>query len=116
MAWIFQGNPKVFDIDDYLARYPELIYWRVSRYRQEISVGDRAFIWRAGADAGAIASGTIVEPPTVALKVKYPEALGDDLWFAERPYAEEPKVGISLDSIRLSAAEGMLPRATAYFG
>lgn len=39
MAWIFQGNPKIFDIDDYLARYPELVYWRAPRYQREIAVG-----------------------------------------------------------------------------
>jgi hypothetical protein len=110
MAWIFQGNPKVYDIDDYLARYPELIYWRVPRYQSEIAVGDRAFIWRAGSESGVVASGIVVEAPVEASKVAHPEALGDDLWFAEQREDDEPKVGIALDSVRLSAAEGMLPR------
>jgi len=111
MPWIFQGNPKVFDIEDYLARYPELIYWRVPRFQAEIAVGDRAFIWRAGFESGLVASGVVVEAPGPAAKVLHPEALGDDLWFVEKPTNEEPKVGIKLDSVRLSAAEGMLPRA-----
>jgi len=111
MAWIFQGNPKRFDVDDYLARYPQLIYWRVPRYESEVAVGDRAFIWRAGLESGTVASGVVVEAPVVASKVLHPEALGDDLWFAERPDEDEPKVVISLDSIRLSPTEGMLPRA-----
>jgi len=110
MAWIFQGNPKIFDIDDYLARYPELIYWRVPRYQAEISVGDRAFVWRAGSDAGLVASGTIAEVPVGASDVKHPEALGDDLWYADSPDLEEKKVGIKLDSIRLYAEEGMVAR------
>lgn len=111
MAWIFQGNPERFDVDDYLARYPELIYWRVPRYKAEVSVGDRAFIWRAGADSGLVASGRVVEAPVEAAKVAHPEALGDDLWFAEKPSTDEPKVGIALDSVRLSIAEGMVPRS-----
>jgi len=110
MTWIFQGNPNVFDIDDYLARYPELIYWRVPRYQREIAVGDRAFIWRAGSESGLVASGIVVEAPTKASAVKHPEALGDDLWFAEKPDKEEPKAGIALNSVRLSAPEGMLLR------
>ena len=61
MAWIFQGNPQKFDVDDYLARYPELIYWRVPRYQSEIVVGDRVFIWRAGSESGVVASGVVVE-------------------------------------------------------
>lgn len=110
MAWIFQGNPKVFDIDDYLARYPELIYWRTPRYQSDIAAGDRAFIWRAGAESGVVASGVVVEAPVESSKVAHPEALGDDLWFAEKPEKNEPKVGIALDSVRLSATEGMLFR------
>jgi hypothetical protein len=111
MAWIFQGNPQKFDVDDYLARYPELIYWRVPRYQSEIVVGDRVFIWRAGSESGVVASGVVVEAPVGASKVLHPEALGDDLWFAEKPADDEPKVGIALDTVRLSATEGMLPRA-----
>ena len=111
MAWIFQGNPKRFDLDDYLARYPELIYWRVPRYQAEVAIGDRAFIWRAGIESGVVASGTVVEAPVNATEVLHPEALGDDLWFANKPNADEPKVGIALDSIRLSLAEGMLARS-----
>lgn len=111
MAWIFQGNPKKFDVDDYLARYPELIYWRVPRYRAVIAVGDRAFIWRSGAESGVIASGTVVEAPTSIDDVRHPEALGDDLWVAEAPERRESKVGIALDSVRLSPAEGMLSRS-----
>ena len=111
MAWIFQGNPQKFDIDDYLARYPQLIYWRVPRYQSEVAVGDRAFIWRAGSESGVVASGVIVEAPVGASRVLHPEALGDDLWFAEKPEDDAPKVGIVLDTVRLSAAEGMLSRA-----
>ena len=110
MAWVFQGNPKIFGIDDYLARYPELVYWRTPRYADRIAVGDRAFIWRSGDDAGAIAVGTVVELPTPLKDVKHPEALGDDLWRADTPDAEELKTGIHLDEIRLSVAEGAVPR------
>lgn len=63
-AWVFQGNPEKFDLDDYLARYPELIYWRTPRYAKNIAVGDVAFIWRSGVNAGAVAWGEVVEEPT----------------------------------------------------
>ena len=63
MSWIFQASSEKFDIDDYLSRYPELIYWRTPRYAKEIAVGDRTFIWRAGAESGLIAIGTVVESP-----------------------------------------------------
>ena len=110
MAWIFQGNPHRFDVDDYVARYPELIYWRTPRYASQIAVGDRAFIWRAGANAGAIALGVVVEEPTPGTLVKYPEALGPDLWRSEPPNPNEPKTGIRLEDIRLTLEEGALSR------
>lgn len=110
MAWVFQGNPNIFGIDDYLARYPELVYWRTPRYADRIAEGDRAFIWRSGGDAGAIAVGTVVELPTPLKNVRHPESLGDDLWRTDTPDQEELKTGIHLDEIRLTTAEGAVPR------
>ena len=112
-AWVFQGNPEKFDINDYVARYPELIYWRTPRYAKEILVGDRAFLWRSGPEAGAIAIGTVIEPPTRGSAVRHPEALGTDLWRAEEPDPEEAKTGIHLDEIRLSVEDGYVPRGAA---
>jgi len=101
MGWVFQGNPKAVDIDDYLSRYPELIYWRTPRYAADIAVGDRTFLWRAGNESGAIAIGVVVEPPTPASRVQHPEALGDDLWIAKRPDPAENKTGIRIEELRV---------------
>ena len=46
-TWIFQGNPKVFDIDGYLAASSGVILWRVSRYAEQIAIGDSVYIWRS---------------------------------------------------------------------
>lgn len=110
VAWVFQGNPEKFDIDDYVARYPELIYWRTPRHAKEISTGDRAFLWRSGPNAGTIAIGTVVEPPTPGSAVIHPEALGSDLWRSEQPDPEEAKTGIHLEEVRLSEEDGYVPR------
>jgi EVE domain/HNH endonuclease len=112
-GWVFQGNPEKFDVNDYLARYPELIYWRTPRHAKEIAVGDRAFLWRSGTEAGAIAIGTVVEPPTRGSAVRHPEALGNDLWRSEEPDPEEAKTGIHLDEVRLSVEDGYVPRGAA---
>jgi hypothetical protein len=113
MAWVFQGNPEKFDVDDYVVRYPELIYWRTPRYASQISVGDRAFVWRSGARAGAIAIGVVVEPPTPGTGVMHPEALGADLWRSEDPDPAELRTGIHLEDVRLTAEEGCVLRTTA---
>lgn len=111
MAWVFQGNPKHFDIDDYVTRYPELIYWRTPRYQSQIAVGDRAIMWRSGSDAGAIAIGVVVEAPAPGTAIKYPEALGTDLWRRDEPDLDEPRTGIQLHEIRLTSQERFLPRS-----
>lgn len=112
-TWVFQGNPDKFDIDDYVARYPELIYWRTPRHAKEISVGDHAFLWRSGPNAGAIAIGTVVEAPIRGSAVQHPEALGNDLWRAEEPGPDEAKAGIHLHEVRLSDEDGYVHRNAA---
>lgn len=45
--WIFKCNPNKYNIDGRLKdkKYKENS-WRVTRYKDEIKAGDRAFIWR----------------------------------------------------------------------
>lgn len=47
-TWIFQGNPEIFDIDNYVEnrRY---IWWalRQKGYRDTIKINDVVFLWRA---------------------------------------------------------------------
>jgi hypothetical protein len=115
-TWIFQGNPNLFDIDDYLTRYQQLVYWRTPTQRNSIALGDRAFMWRSGDSSGIVASGVVVELPAIESQLKHPEALGADLWIADELAARRtdpnaPKVGISLNSVRLNEEEGMISRS-----
>jgi hypothetical protein len=65
-TWIFQSNPDQFDLDAYLGTSPTQLPWLVTRYAQQIEVGDRVFIWRTKGsgekDAGIIAEATVVAP------------------------------------------------------
>jgi hypothetical protein len=53
--YIFQGNPELFDINTYIDAAIDTntnIRWLVTRYADEISVGDHVFPWRsAGKDS-----------------------------------------------------------------
>ncbi len=110
MGWLFQGNPEQYDIDEYMACYPELIYWRTPNYSSDIAVGDRVFMWRSAVNSGVIAIGSVVELPTIASKVRHPEALGTPLWKTAQPDPSELKTGIHLDDVRLTMQENMIPR------
>lgn len=109
MAWILQGNPKRFDIDDYLTRYP-FVYWSAPINQKEFSIGDQIFIWRSGKSAGVVASGRLQELPVKRSEVKMPSMLGNDLWVLEPTESLEIKVGIKLDGVRLTVEEGMLEK------
>ena len=109
MAWIFQGNPKRFDIDDYLSRY-SFIYWSTPTNQREIAIGDRAFIWRSGELSGLVAIGTIKELPVPRSDVQTPEALGDDLWVSQQDEPSGVKVGIEIEEVRLTLEEGLFAR------
>jgi hypothetical protein len=67
-TWIFQGNPDDFDLDAYLATAPVQFPWLVTRYGDEISVGDRVYIWRTQGKekgtAGIIAETGVIAPVT----------------------------------------------------
>jgi len=80
--WIFQSNPKIYNIDGAVRDLSELT-WTVKHEALRASVGDRVFFWRAGREAGVIALGTIIEAPAgrdnLPAEEKYllsPERLG----------------------------------------
>jgi hypothetical protein len=101
---IFQGNPKLFDVDSYLRR--TRIRWLVNQHRDAISPSDTAFIWRA--DGGRKGSGGLV---VVGRVLTPPVEMEDDvpvLW-AETPRLRiATRVEIELDDVRLDPPSGML--------
>lgn len=61
--WIFQANPKRYDIDAALTELSE-IRWRVPQYTGQISAGDNVLIWRSGKNAGVVGLGTVRSGPS----------------------------------------------------
>ena len=61
-AWIFQGNPKYYDVVGAVETLDKLT-WAVNQYPKQIKRGDSAYIWVSGSDGGIIASGTVLCDP-----------------------------------------------------
>lgn len=101
-TYLFQGNPKYYDMDTYLATHP-YIYWRCPNYKDKIQIGDKAILWRAGKDAGMIAIGEIIEAPTPVSNIKFSELLGQHFWTSEEMDVNDTKVGIAISEVRLVA-------------
>ena len=58
--WIFQSDPKIFDIDAALGQLSELAWAVENEADKSAAVGDRVFLWRAGAEAGVVALAAVV--------------------------------------------------------
>ncbi|HDR7827531.1 EVE domain-containing protein [Bacillus cereus group sp. Bce018] len=58
-TWIFQGNPKHFNVDDYVLEN-ETIWWsiRQEHLAKQIKINDEVFIWRS--DGGQKGTGGII--------------------------------------------------------
>jgi hypothetical protein len=63
-TWIFQANPRLYDIDAAVAHLSEMT-WLVSSHQDQIHPGDKVYVWKSGADAGIIAEATVLSSPTV---------------------------------------------------
>lgn len=60
-AWIFQGNPDLWDFEQMLAREtPFRENWTASRYRDQMQIGDTVYLWQSGERAGLYAVAKII--------------------------------------------------------
>ncbi len=75
-TWIFQANPKYYDIDAALASLHEMC-WAVNQYKQSINPGDAVFVWKSAPEAGIVALATVLSVPAVMEQ--------DGLQFAVQP-------------------------------
>lgn len=71
-AWIFQGNPKEWDIAKFVrdvrdGRADARVSWLVDAHSDRMAPGDRIFLWATGDDrvAGILATGHVTDGPSV---------------------------------------------------
>jgi len=88
-AWIFQGNPKDYDVVSAIEAY-DTIPWKVKRYTDKIKKGDRAYIWLSGSGGGIIASGRVTCDP----ETKKPDM--DDPFNQKDAQKNEPYLGVDI--------------------
>ena len=64
--WIFQANPKHYDIVGALTVLDE-IRWRVPQYTDEVRPGDEVVIWRSGNESGIVGVGVVCTEPSESM-------------------------------------------------
>lgn len=57
--WIFQGNPKIYDITSAL-KNGHLNSWKVAAHKDKIKPGDKIILWQTGENAGCYALAEVV--------------------------------------------------------
>jgi len=66
-AWIFQANPKNYDLPGALAELDELD-WGTRQHAHDIHIGDTVYLWEAGDDAGILATALVLTEPANMLE------------------------------------------------
>lgn len=88
-CWIFQGNPKYYDVIGAI-RDLDIITWAVNQYPKQIKKGDKAYIWLSGSEGGIVAIGTILCNP----ENKEPEI--DDQYSRDEILNKETYLGVDI--------------------
>lgn len=109
-TWIFQGNPKEYDIDGYLASRPSRVVWLVTRYASEMLIGDRVYLWRNQGQekgtAGIIAEAIVSELPR--LRSEDPEGIA--FWRESSERSDSPQVRVALRTVRVASKKEVIRR------
>jgi hypothetical protein len=62
MDWVFQCNPKRYDLASELQKGIQTEDWSMNQHRELVSPGDRVFFWQAGSNARLLAVGHVDSP------------------------------------------------------
>jgi len=62
MDWVFQCNPKRYDLASELEKGTQTEDWSMNQHRELVSPGDRVFFWQTGSNARLLAVGHVDSP------------------------------------------------------
>lgn len=62
MDWVFQCNPKRYDLASELEKGVRTEDWSMNQHRELVSPGDRIFFWQTGSNARLLAIGHVDSP------------------------------------------------------
>ena len=108
-SWIFQGNPKIFRVNEYL-RSRKKITWTVRQkhFKDDITIDDEVYIWRSDGripkSGGIVARGKVISSPC-EMRDDAPE-----LWIEKPKDPIALRVQIEVEDVRLTKEQGMIKR------
>jgi MoxR-like ATPase len=93
-VWLFQANPKYYDIDSAIRQLASM-NWTVSHHVEQIRPGDRVYVWKSGPSGGLVGVGTILTAPELAADQEGEPFIRDPEKFA----GEQVRVRMSIDRV-----------------
>jgi hypothetical protein len=113
-TWLFQANPRLFDIDSFLQTSPRPFLWLVTRSGNQMRIGDRVFLWRAVGDGNAQESGVIAEAEMVETPAVQPDDAASLLYWRGSATADgdpaRPCLRVRLALKRVAAKQEIIQR------
>lgn len=108
-TWIFQGNPSVFDINNYISDH-KYIWWslRQEHFADKIQLNDSVFLWRS--DGGKRGTGGVIAKCKV---VSLPLEIADDSNAKEYWYTddlEDSYLAVKLEVLEVGIGEEFISR------
>src|ERR1035437_2085904 len=120
-VWIFQANPRLYDLDKRLAEVSvgDEDDWTVSRYRSKIKPGDLMILWQGGDKAGIRALAGITGKPVLKPAPEYTS--GAQEWGARFRYTHILKQPMLKETLRTDPVLGEMlvvrfPQGTNFRG
>ncbi|MGD9713662.1 MAG: EVE domain-containing protein [Thermomicrobiales bacterium] len=93
-TWLFQSNPKYYDIAAAVHSLTEM-NWTVAQGKNQVSEGDRLYIWQSGPSGGVIAEGHILTDPEMQPDQEGADFIRDPSKFS----GEALRVRLSIDHV-----------------
>lgn len=94
IAWLFQSNPKYYDISSAVRSLKEM-NWTIAQGRNQVAKGDRLYIWQSGSGGGVIAEGHILTDPEMQPDQEGADFIRDPSKFS----GEALRVRLSIDHV-----------------
>lgn len=87
--WLFQGNPKYYDVIRAVDEV-DIITWNVKKFQKQIKAGDKVYIWASGSGGGIVAKGTILDDPKMC------DSDINDPYYVGEPLHKDPYLGVNI--------------------
>ncbi|MEW9674280.1 EVE domain-containing protein [Ammoniphilus sp. 3BR4] len=107
-TWIFQGNPRVFNIDSYVSQNNK-IWWslRQHHFEDQIQIDDEVFLWRSdGSKKGS--GGILAKARVIGLPQERTDEDAREYWYTQD--WNNPALGVKLEIEEVRLEGGFLKR------